>query len=244
MSQSLRQLTEIAARLQQEAPPSDDGLTGFTGFVADVIAWIGEIGVGALVFLETVFPPLPSEAVLGLAGWQAQMGRMNLVLAVIAATVGAVLGGLVFYGLGAWFGEERAKTILAKVPLIDRDDLDAASDIFRRYGRRIVFFGRFVPIVRSLVSIPAGAQRMPLLVFVVLTALGAGLWNTFLIGAGYLLGTQYHVLEDYLKYLDYVVIGAIVLFVSWYLVRWYRKHHRTPDAVPPDPDAGTPPAQM
>lgn len=247
MSQSLRPLIDLATRLQQEAPPIDDGLTGFTGFVADVIAWIGEVGVGALVFLETVFPPLPSEAVLGLAGWQAQMGRMNLVLAVVAATVGAVLGGLVFYGLGAWFGEERAKSILARVPLIDRDDLDAASDIFRRYGQRIVFFGRFVPIVRSLVSIPAGAQRMSLPVFIVLTALGSGLWNMFLIMAGYLLGTQYDLLEGYLKYLDYLVIGAIVLFVGWYLVRWYRKHHRSPDPVadpvPPDPDAGTPPTQ-
>lgn len=227
MSQTLRQLTDLATLLQQDLLPDDDGLTGFTGFVADVIAWIGEVGVGALVFLETVFPPLPSEAVLGLAGWQAQMGRMNLVLAVIAATMGAVLGGLVFYGLGAWFGEERAKSILAKVPLIDRDDLDAASAIFRKHGRRIVFFGRFVPIVRSLVSIPAGAQRMSLPAFIVLTALGSGLWNTFLIGAGFLLGTQYDLLEDYLKYLDYLVIGAIVLFVGWYLVRWYRKHHRT-----------------
>ena len=160
---------------------------------------------------------------------------MNIVLAVIAATTGAVLGGLVFYGLGAWFGEERAKTLLAKVPLIDRDDLDAASDIFRRYGRRIVFFGRFVPIVRSLVSIPAGAQRMPLVTFIVLTALGSGIWNSLLIGAGYLLGTQYHVLEDYLKYLDYLVIGAIVLFVGWYLVRWYRKHHRSSEEAPRDP---------
>ncbi len=212
---------------QQAAPPSgDDGLEGFTGFVADVIAWIGEVGVGALVFLETVFPPLPSEAVLGLAGWQAQMGRMNLVLAMIAATIGAVLGGLVFYAFGAWFGEERAKTLLAKVPLIDRDDLDAASDFFRRYGQRIVFFGRFVPIVRSLVSIPAGAQRMPLVTFIVLTALGAGTWNAILIGAGYLLGTQYELLEGYLKYLDYVVLAAIAIFLGWYLIRWYRKHHQ------------------
>lgn len=214
-------------QLFQQAEPHDaDGLTGFTGFVADVIAWVGEVGVGALVFLETVFPPLPSEAVLGLAGWQAQMGRMNLVLAMIAATIGAVAGGLVFYAFGAWFGEERAKTMLAKVPLIDRDDLDAASDFFRRYGQRIVFFGRFVPIVRSLVSIPAGAQRMPLVTFIVLTALGAGTWNAILIGAGYLLGTQYELLEDYLKYLDYVVLAAIAIFLGWYLIRWYRKHHR------------------
>lgn len=226
MSRSPLDLHGLIPLFQQATPHDEDGLTGFTGFVADVIAWIGEVGVGALVFLETVFPPLPSEAVLGLAGWQAQMGRMNLVLAMIAATIGAVLGGLVFYAFGAWFGEERAKTLLARVPLIDRDDLDAASDFFRRYGQRIVFFGRFVPIVRSLVSIPAGAQRMPLGTFIVLTALGAGSWNAILIGAGYLLGTQYELLEGYLKYLDYVVIAAIAIFVGWYLIRWYRKHHR------------------
>jgi membrane protein DedA with SNARE-associated domain len=217
---------DAVVRWFQETAPAGDGLTGFTGLVADVIASMGELGVGALVFLETVFPPLPSEAVLGLAGWEAHMGRMNIVLAVVAATVGAVLGGVVFYGLGAWFGEERAKSLLARIPLIDRDDLDAASDIFRRHGQRIVFFGRFVPIVRSLVSIPAGAQRMPIATFVLLTALGSGIWNSILIGAGYLLGTQYHVFEDYLKYLDYVVIAVIVGVVGWYLIRWYRKRPR------------------
>lgn len=210
--------------LQQASAADEDGLTGFTGTVADIIAQLGELGVGALVFVESVFPPIPSEAILSLAGWQAQMGRMSLPLAIVAATIGAVLGALVLYGLGAWFGEERAKTLMARVPLIDRDDLDAASDFFRRHGPRIVFFGRFVPIVRSLVSIPAGAQRMPLVPFVLLTALGSGIWNGVLIVAGYALGTQYHLLEGWLKYLDYVVFAAIGLFIAWYLVRWYRKH--------------------
>lgn len=202
----------------------DDGLTGFTGLVADIIVALGEIGVGTLVFIETVFPPIPSEVILSLAGWQAQMGRMDLVLTILAATAGGVLGALVLYGLGAWFGEERAKSLMARLPLIDRDDLDAASAFFLRHGRKIVFFGRFVPIVRSLVSIPAGAQHMPLASFVVLTALGSGLWNAFLIGAGFALGTQYHLLEGYLDYLDYVVYAAILLFVGWYLIRWHRKH--------------------
>jgi membrane protein DedA with SNARE-associated domain len=213
----------------QGMPPTDeDGLTGLTGLVADIITQAGELGVASLVFLETVFPPLPSEAVLGIAGWEASMGRMHLPLVVLAATVGAVLGALVLYALGAWFGEERAKTMLARVPLVDRDDLDAASDFFRRHGTRIVFFGRFVPIVRSLVSVPAGAQRMPLARFVALTALGSGAWNAVLIGAGYLLGTQYHAFEAYLGYLDYVLLVAVMAFAGWYLVRWNRKHRPVP----------------
>jgi len=223
----LTDLIPLGDVFQQSTGGIDDGLTGFTGFVADVIVAIGELGVGALVFIETVFPPIPSEAVLSLAGWQAQMGRMSLPLAIVAATIGGVLGSIVLYGLGAWFGEERAKSLMARIPLIDRDDLDAASDFFRRHGPRIVFFGRFVPIVRSLVSIPAGAQRMPLVHFIVLTALGSGLWNALLIGAGYALGTQFHLLEGYLDYLDYVVFGALGLFALWYLVRWYRKHRRS-----------------
>ena len=210
--------------LQGAAEEMDDGLTGFTGLVADIIVALGELGVGTLVLIETVFPPIPSEVILSLAGWQAQMGRMDLALTILAATAGGVLGALVLYGLGAWFGEERAKSLMARLPLIDREDLDAASGFFLRHGRKIVFFGRFVPIVRSLVSIPAGAQHMPLVPFVVLTALGSGLWNALLVGAGYALGTQYHLLEGYLDYVDYVVYAAILLFVGWYLIRWHRKH--------------------
>lgn len=213
--------------LQQGTEVAEHGLSGFSGFAADVIIAVGELGVMALVFVETVFPPIPSEVVLSLAGWVSQRGLMSLPLAIAAATLGSVLGALVLYALGAAFGEERAKSLMARVPLIDRDDLDAASDFFRRHGHRIVFFGRFVPIIRSLVSIPAGAQRMPIVPFILLTALGSGLWNGLLIGAGYALGTQFHLLESYLDYLDYLVIAALAVFVAWYLFRWYRKHHRS-----------------
>jgi membrane protein DedA with SNARE-associated domain len=203
------------------------GLTGLTGVAADVIEAIGEIGVGTLTFVETVFPPIPSEVILSLAGYLSQRGTMNVVLAVVAATVGAVLGALVLYSLGAWFGEDRARRWLTVLPLVEDSDYDNASDWFRRYGQPVVFFGRFVPIVRSLVSLPAGAQHMPVLRFVLLTALGSAIWNSVLISAGYALGTQYDRIEGYLAYLDYIIYAVVVVAVVWFVTRKMRQRRRS-----------------
>lgn len=196
------------------AEPADDGLSGMTGFVADVLAALGEVGVGLLALAETVFPPMPSEVILPLAGYLAERGRMDIALVLLAAVAGAVAGNLGLYGLARWVGEVRAARLLARLPLVHTEDVAAASAWFARWGTVAVLVGRFVPVVRALVSIPAGAQRMPLRVFVPLTALGIGTWNSLLVGAGYALGTQYHVIEDYLQYLDYVVLGAVVVLLG------------------------------
>ncbi len=214
----------------------DDGLTGFTGLVADLIVAFGELGVFLLVFIETVIPPIPSELVLTLAGWQSQVGRMSLPLTIAAATLGATLGSLVLYWLGARFGEERALRLMARLPLVEEEDLARASAAFRRYGPAVVFFGRFLPIVRSLVSLPAGAQHMPLARFVLLTAAGSAIWNTILVGGGYLLGTQHERLEAILGYLDYVVLGALALGVGWLLIRHVRRRRLAEVPVEIDPE--------
>lgn len=206
----------------------DDGLTGLTGLAADVIDAIGEVGVGALTFVESVFPPIPSEPILALGGYLAQRGSMNVVLVVVAATVGAVLGALVLYGLGAWFGEERARRWLTKLPLVVESDFDNAAGWFRRHGHPVVFFGRFIPIVRSLVSLPAGAQRMPLVPFVLLTATGSALWNSLLVGAGYALGTQYEKVEHYMGYLDYLIYAVVAAVLVWFVVRGVRRRRAAP----------------
>lgn len=211
------------------ADVADDGLTGLTGMAADIIDALGEVGVGVLTFVETVFPPIPSEIVLSLSGYLAERGRLNVIWVVVAATLGALLGALVLYGLAAVFGEERARRWLSKLPLVEESDFDNASAWFNRHGQGVVFFGRFVPIVRSLVSLPAGAQRMPLTPFVLLTALGSLLWNTALVGAGYALGTQYERVEAYMGYLDYVVYAAIVAIVGWFVVRKLRQRRAAPD---------------
>lgn len=204
----------------------DDGLSGLTGLAADVMNAIGEVGVGILTFVETVFPPIPSEIVLSLGGYLAERGELTLVWVLVAATLGAVLGALVLYWLGAVFGEERARRWLTVLPLVEGSDFDKAAAWFRRHGPPVVFFGRFVPIVRSLVSLPAGAQHMRLLPFVALTTAGSAIWNSALVGAGYLLGTQYERVEDYLAYIDYVVFAAILVVIGWFVLTKLRARRR------------------
>jgi membrane protein DedA with SNARE-associated domain len=207
--------------LAAAAEPGQE-LTGLSGFVADVVARLGEVGVGILTLAETVFPPVPSEVVLPLAGYLAERGRLNPLLVLIAATIGSVLGALVLYGLGARLGRERSARMLARLPLVDADDVARADDWFDRHGKGAVFFGRLVPGVRSLISIPAGAQHMPLVRFIALTLAGSLLWNALLVGAGMLLGTQYQLVERFADVLDYVLIGGLVLVIGFLAVRRLR----------------------
>lgn len=197
-------------------------LTGLSGFVADVIRRMGEVGVGVLAAIETIFPPIPSEIVLPFAGYLAQRGDLSLGWVLVAATLGALVGAVALYGFAARVGHERASALLARIPLVDREDVDRASDWFARHGRSAVLLGRLVPGVRSLVSLPAGAQRMPLAQFVAYTAIGSLVWNSLLVGGGYALGTQWDEVQAYADWLDYLLIGALVLVIGWLSVRRLR----------------------
>ncbi|WP_323962019.1 DedA family protein [Arthrobacter sp. JZ12] len=184
---------------------------------------LGEPGVGVLVFLETVFPPIPSEVVLPLAGFLAQQGRMQVLLVLALATLASYLGAVLLYGLGARLGEERVVNVLSKLPLVDREDFERSARWFERHGRAAVFFGRLIPGVRSLISLPAGAEHMPLGTFTVFTVAGSLLWNLLLVGFGFLLGTQYHLVDRYSQYLDVVLYVALAAFVGWLIIRRVRR---------------------
>ncbi|TBN58668.1 DedA family protein [Glaciihabitans arcticus] len=190
---------------------------------------IGEWGVGLFTLLETVFPPIPSEIVLPLAGFLSQQGDLNLVLVIVTSTVGAYLGALLLYFLGAKLGLERSIRGLSKLPLVDRSDFEKAADWFGRHGRSAVFFGRLIPGVRSLISLPAGAARMNLLTFSIFTVAGSALWNTLLISLGAALGTQYNLIEQYSRYLNYAVYVAIAGVVVWLVVRRIRRNRLPAD---------------
>lgn len=198
-------------------------LTGILGWAETVITALGEWGVGLLVLLETVFPPVPSEVILPLAGFLTSQGGLSLPLVFVTATAGAYLGALVLYGLGARLGMERSVRGLAKLPLVDRDDFERAAAWFGRHGRSSVFFGRLIPGVRSLISLPAGAGRMPLASFSLFTLAGSGVWNALLLGLGAALGTQYALVERYSHVLDYVVYAALAVLVGWLVVRAVRR---------------------
>lgn len=206
-----------------------DELTGIAGFAARSIDSLGEWGVGLFTFAETVIPPIPSEVILPLAGFLTKQGSMVLALVFITSTLGAYAGALLLYWLGAKLGLERAITGLSRLPLMDREDFEKAADWFQRHGRSAVFFGRFLPGVRSLISLPAGAKKMNLATFSIFTIAGSGLWNALLIGLGVLLGAQYRLIEDYSKYLNYAVYAVLAATIAWLSVRAYRRQRERLD---------------
>ncbi|GLY18113.1 DedA family protein [Kineosporia rhizophila] len=211
-----------------EPVQTEGDVGGLTGFTLDLIADLGEIGVGALSFLEVVFPPIPSEIVLPLAGYQVQVGELNMVLVFVLATLGSVIGSIVLYYLGAIIGLERAAWIASKVPLMDASDVHNSAEWFNKYDSVAVFTGRFVPGIRSLISLPAGAAGMPLWKFTAWTLLGTGIWNALLIGAGMALGTQYEKVEGYAHYLDYVLYAAILGVLAFGIGRRVVQYRNTP----------------
>ncbi|CAL9621035.1 hypothetical protein SUDANB95_05814 [Actinosynnema sp. ALI-1.44] len=187
-------------------------------WVTDLMEAFGAPGAGIAIALENLFPPLPSEVFLPLAGFTAAQGGMSLIAAILWTTAGSVAGALVLYYVGALLGRDRVRRIAEKMPLVKVSDVDKTEDWFQRHGRATVFFGRMVPIFRSLISIPAGVERMPLPTFIAFTAAGSAIWNTALILAGYALGENWHLVERYLGVASKVVIGVVVLAIAWFVV--------------------------
>ena len=201
---------------------------GLASWAADVIESLGYGGVAMLIVLENVFPPIPTEAILPLAGFLAGQGRMWLPGVILAATVGAVIGALILYGIGAWFGDERVRWLVRRYGRwlgVQERDLDKANGWFDRHGGKAVMICRMVPIVRSLVSVPAGLRRMNLARFVLYTALGSGLWNSILILCGWWLGDNWEEVGHYVDYLEYPVILALIGGALWFI--WKRKFSNT-----------------
>ncbi|MFI7573602.1 DedA family protein [Micromonospora sp. NPDC049497] len=209
----------------QDVDPSQ--FTGLTGWVADVIDAMGALGVALLVALENVVPPIPSEIVLAMAGYLSSAGRFNVVLIVLAATAGSLGGALLLYWLGAALGEERLKRWLDHIPLVDSDDLEKADRWFERHGRWAVLFGRLVPVVRSLVSVPAGANRMPIAEFILFTTLGSGVWNTLIVALGYALGSRWKDVDRYSSWFNYAIFAVFaVMVVSWAMKKIRKRRAR------------------
>jgi membrane protein DedA with SNARE-associated domain len=199
-------------------------LTGLAGWVVSVVETLGPIGVGLLVALENLFPPIPSEVVLPVAGYVASQGHMSLAWAIIGATAGAVLGAWALYALGAWFGRDRLRRWLDRMPLMEVEDLDKAEAWFTRHGGAAVLIGRCVPVVRSLVSIPAGLEKMPLGKFLLYTTIGSAVWNSALVTAGYVLGAQWENVGHYSDYINYTVYAVIVILLAKFVIGRLRKH--------------------
>jgi membrane protein DedA with SNARE-associated domain len=191
---------------------------GVAGWAIRIMETLGAPGAGLAVALENLFPPIPSEVILPLAGFTASQGDMSLAAAIAWTTVGSVVGALVLYWIGALIGRERTRALAARLPLIRVSDIDRTEAWFARHGRKAVFFGRMVPLFRSFISIPAGIERMPMATFLLYTTLGSLIWNAVFVVAGYVLGENRQVIEDYAGTYQKGVLAAgalaVVAFVA------------------------------
>ncbi|WP_232021402.1 MULTISPECIES: DedA family protein [Pseudonocardia] len=211
-----------------------------TQWVFDIVDRLGAAGIGLLIFLENVVPPIPSEVILPLGGFRASTGAMDPVAVWAAATMGAVAGALVLYALGAMLGFERVHRLAGNrwFILSSQKDLEKGLDLFERYGSWFVLGGRCIPIVRSLISIPAGIAGMPLLRFVGLSTLGSAVWNSIFVYLGFALGERWEVVEGYMSPLSKIVAVAGVLVLGWLI--WRKVAQRRARGAVPEKDAPTP----
>ncbi len=213
-----------------------EDLSGFSAWAVGLMETLGAVGVGFLVFLDNIFPPIPSELVLPLAGFTASRGEMSLVLAIVFATIGSLTGALLLWALGRWVGLERISRIALRMPLVDVDDIHRTVAWFDRHGDKAVFFGRMIPIFRSLISIPAGMRNMPAVRFAFLTTAGSAIWNTLFVVAGFWLGENWAVVETSAGWFQKLVIVAVVVaLVVWIVLRIRRR--REGRSVDPSPDS-------
>lgn len=186
-------------------------------FVRHLMESLGAFGIGLLMFLENIFPPIPSEIIMPLAGYQAATGEMSLVTVIVAGTIGSLLGIIPWYYLGYAFGEKRIIWLAERYGrwmTMTPEDVEAADRWFRRYGYWAVSFGRLVPTVRTLISVPAGLSRMPFWTFLAVSAVGTLVWTAGLAIAGYMLGQNYEAIDGYVGPVsNAVIIGVVVLYL-------------------------------
>ncbi|MFV3075546.1 DedA family protein [Niveispirillum fermenti] len=198
-----------------------------------LVEQMGYFGLLLLMFLENVFPPIPSELIMPLGGFLAAQGKMDPFLVVLVGTAGSVLGGLPWYYLGRFFGHDRLIALSERFGFImtmDPPDVEKAFSWFSRHGAKAVLFGRLIPAIRTLISVPAGMAAMGMPKFLLLTTLGSLVWTSILTGAGYALESQYEVVESYVDPVSKIVVyGVITVYfgrLGWRLLRGRRTGNR------------------
>jgi len=201
------------------APAAGGELTGVAGWAVGLMESLGGPGAALVVGLDNLFPPLPSELVLPLAGFAAGRGTFTLGGALFWTTLGSVAGAVVVYLLGLRLGHDRTRRLVGRIPLVKTADFDRTAAWFAKHGGKAVFFGRMIPVFRSLVSLPAGVERMPFGRFLLYTTAGSLLWNTGFVVAGYLLGEHWPLVERYASIFQYVVLAAIAVAAGVFVVR-------------------------
>jgi membrane protein DedA with SNARE-associated domain len=190
-------------------------------WLVNAISTIGYPGVFISVFLESFFAPIPSEIILPFSGFVASTGKMNLIFVIVIATVAAYLGSLPFYFIGKW-GEKPVINFIGKYGkylFIQQKDVDKVFGAFDKYGKGVVFFGRLIPMIRTLISFPAGVAKMQFARFSMYTLLGSLTWNILLTYAGYQLGDHWSVVSKWIEKYQNVILVLIIIAVLLYIIR-------------------------
>lgn len=195
-------------------------LDSITDWAVGLMETMGGPGAALAIAMENLFPPIPSEVILPLAGLAAGQGKLNLYGAIAWTTLGSLVGALALYYIGMALGRDRVVAIADKLPLVKVSDIEKTEAWFNKHGGRAVFFGRFIPIFRSFISIPAGLERMHLGKFLMYTALGSLIWNSIFVMVGYLLGDNYTVVTDWVEtYSDVIVVLVLIAMAIFLVVR-------------------------
>lgn len=195
-------------------------------WIIRLVDWAGYWGVALLMLLETVFPPVPSEVIMTVAGVSAARGNMTLEGTILAGTAGAMLGNWLWYWVAIKFGEARLHVFIDRFSrwlTLDWDEIERGERLFAKHGSIIVLVARMIPTLRSLISIPAGLFKMSLRRFLVFSTIGTLGWSAALAGAGYFLGSQFQDVEKWLGPLSTGVIALIVLTYLWRVLTWKKK---------------------
>ena len=198
-------------------------------WITGLVQQTGYPGIALLMLAENVFPPIPSELIMPMAGFTAARGELDVVGVVVAGTAGSLAGALLWYYIGRWIGLERLKRWAAKHGrwlTISPEKVDEAAAWFNRHRGKAVLVGRLIPAVRTLISVPAGVAGMALMRFLIYSALGTALWTALLAAAGYLLEDQYQKVGDYLNPVSDVILGLIVLGYLYRVATFRRRGAR------------------
>lgn len=195
-----------------------------------IIEQMGYVGAGFLMALESMVAPVPSELVMPFVGFLVHEGKFSVPLAVFATSMGSLIGSLVSYYMGYWGGRPLVFKV-GRYLLLNKEHLDWTERWFAEKGTWTIFVSRFVPVVRHLISIPAGLGRMKLLPFCIYTVIGATIWNSFLLWCGYVLRQNWTLVQKYSHELDIVVVIGIVIVGGWFAVTHFRRERVTPDIV-------------
>ncbi|MDI9896485.1 DedA family protein [Rhodococcus sp. IEGM 1381] len=209
------------------AAAETETLDGLAGWAVGVMDALGGPGAAVVVGADNLFPPIPSELVLPLAGSSASQGVFSFGAALFWTTLGSVLGATIVYAVGALIGRERTRALVARIPLIKATDFDRSEAWFAKHRSTAVLLGRMVPLFRSFISLPAGIERMGMMKFLVLTTIGSLIWNTIFVTAGYQLGENWHLVDAYADILQKIVVATVAISFVVFVASRLRSRRQT-----------------